>query len=204
MASKIDTSRVVRGFKRLEKDPVLAEIAVAAYQKPLRDGLVGRLNNANWPQNSREWAARKRKKGWGGKPWVRTGKTLRAISNNAPSKLGAKRGMKVGVNWRSARAFAVPRVFTDGRGARLPGERQELVFNTLKRGSAMAKLKKNASKRGRSLKDVLSEALGPKKNAMTIPARPLFAWSRDWEPEMVRDIDEAVKRVFKREGFTVR
>jgi hypothetical protein len=204
MGSRIDTSRAKRGFKKLEKNPVVAEIAVAAYQKPLRDGLVARLNSANWPPNSPEWEARKRSRQQGTKPWVRTGKTLRSFTNNAPTKLGTKKGMKVGVNWHNSRAFAAPRAFADAKGGRLPAPLQDRVFTTLQRGSALSKLGENARKRGRSLADVLSEVFGPKRNAKVIPPRPLFAWSREWEPDMERDIDAAIKRAFAKEGFKVR
>jgi hypothetical protein len=204
MGSRIDASRAKRGFQKLEKNPVVAEIAVAAYQKPLRDGLVERLNSANWPPNSPEWEARKRGRKQGTKPWVRTGATLEGITDNAPKKLGTKKGVKVGINWRNSRAFAAPRAFTDAKGERLPAQRQDIVFNALQRGSALSKLGENARKRGRSLADVLSEVFGPKRNAKVIPPRPLFAWSREWEPDMERDIDAAIKRAFAKEGFKVR
>jgi hypothetical protein len=211
MASKINTGRAVRSFKKLERNPVIAELAVAVYQKPFRDGLVERLNNATWPPNSPEWAARKRSKKRSrklkfssDKPWVRTGKTLKSITNNPPEKLGPKKGITTGVNWRNSQAFAVPRTFTDAKGKRLPADRQDKIFKTLKRGSAMAKLNDNAKKRGRTLQEVLSEVFGPKRNAVAIPARPLFAWSKNWQPEMEQHIDAAVKRVMAKEGFTVR
>lgn len=208
MASQIVTTRVRAAFKKVEKDPALAEIAVAVYQKALRDGLRKRVESGNFAPNSPAW--KKRKKGKG--PWVRTGATLKAITNNAPTKLGTKKGVKVGVNFRSAMAFAQPRSFTDGKGKRLPVALQEKVFNALKYGSVVTKIRSAFEKKGGgSLEDYVSGVTGLKKSDRErvvagkgkMPGRPLFAWDTNWDAQMEKDIDAAIGRVLGKAGFEV-
>ena len=217
MASRIDTTRVQKAFRRAAKDPALAAIAVAVYQKPLRDGLQARLLHRSWPPNSPEWLAAKRRKGWGQQPWVRTGRTLQAITNNPPEKLGTRKGIKVGVNWRNAVAFLLPRTFTDAKGKRLPAKAQEMVFNTHRYGGAVSKIRSGwramLGRGGReSFRDYLFGTYGPKNRAQAaalsghdgIPPRPLFAWAKEWSPDMTEDVEQAVQRILAKEGFLVR
>lgn len=215
MASKVKTGKVRKGFKKLEKDPAIAELAVAVYQKPLQSGLRHRLEGVTWAPNSPEWLARKKGKGWGQKPWVRTGKTLKALTNNAPMKLGTKKGIKVGVDWRKSWAFAVPRTFTEGDGkTRISAKRQDQVAMTLKRGGVIAKLKAAADKRGGRLMDYLELASGlvatdrrvrmVERGKTGIPPRPLFSWVREWYPDVERDIEKTAKRLMREAGFKVK
>jgi hypothetical protein len=94
----------------------------------------------------------------------------------------------------------------------LPAKEQEKVLTSLKRGSAIARLKKSADRQGRGIMDVLSGVMGPTRRDRAraaggfsgVPARPLLFWRREWRGVVERDVDEAVKAILRAEGLSIR
>lgn len=203
MASTITTTRSKRAFKKLEKDPVLADLAVAGFKYPVTKGLRLELEKrqGTWAPNAPEYAERKRQQGHGAQPWVRTGRTLKAITANVFKTLGTKKGLKLGMNWRNLRAFASPRTFTDSKGAKLPPEKQSLVFNTLRKGTARFKLGKTAIRLGATVDSVIEGIIGFGGGNRTVPGRPLFEWVVTWIPEVKREMEAAIAIAAKKAGF---
>jgi phage gpG-like protein len=200
----VDTEKAVKALLKAAGRKELGLLAAAAFKKPFTDGVRKVLLGSGFEENSPAWKKKKGKKGWGGRPWVRTGKTLKAVGNNPPRKLGTKKGLKVGVNWKSNVAFAHPRTFTDSSGRkRLSAKDQEKVLMVLQRGSGAERVRKQAAKKGRSFDDVWSETTGVKKKDFFVPARPLLSWVKSWEPEIEKDVERAVKAILAGEGFEV-
>jgi hypothetical protein len=216
MASRIDTSKVTKGFRRAARNESVAQLAVAVMQKPWSDGLAAefaRRQGGMWKPNAPKWRYRKLGVyGGSGLPLERTGALRRAMTNNAPSKLGSKGGVKLGVNWRNSIAYSHPITFTDHKGKKLPPKGQRGVLRLLRRGSATANIRAHAEKKGMTLRDALSASYGPSSTqreralggSLGTPARPFLYWEDAWNPEVEKDLDKAIGKIFEEQGFLVR
>jgi hypothetical protein len=214
--TQLDTTKAERKLLKAANDAAEKRLGAAAFRKPFTDGLSNAisLGGGNWAPNAPEWLERKKKKGWGTRPWVRTGSILQAISDNPPTPdLKTQRRVRFGINRRGAFAFAAPRAFKDSRGKRfLKLEQQERVLTSLKRGSAIARLRRTATMRGRTFLDVIADSFGisdrdrarGKAGAMGVPARPLLFWRRDWRDTVERDVQAAVVEILRAEGLSVK
>lgn len=206
MASTIDTTKAQRALERAAQDEATRRIGAAAFRKPFTDGLRNIVQSANFPPNSPRWLAKKQAKGWGNKPWLRTGKTLDAISDNPPvDRLKTQGRVRFGLNRKAAMAFAQPRAFTDGRGRRfLRADDQEKVLNVHQRGSEMQRMREGAAKKGVSVAEYLEDASLGSATGKIVPARPLMRWVSEWFKAIERDVEKAIATNLKKEGFIVR
>ena len=206
MASKLDTTKVQRAFERAAQDEAAKRIGAAALRKPFTDGLKNIVQGADFPPNSLRWLARKQQKGWGDKPWIRTGKTLEALSNNPPTEaLKTQGGVKFGFNRRKGQAFGIPRSLTGHNDRkRLKAKRQGKVLRTLQQGSRLHRLREGAAKAGQSIGKYVESIPGASATGMLLPPRPLMRWERSWMKEIERDVEQAIRENLKKEGFRVR
>ncbi|MBI1291198.1 hypothetical protein GC173_08125 [bacterium] len=201
--TRVDTAKVEAALVRAGKDPAIAALAVAAFQYALTKGLREHFEaqQGKWARNSEEYLAWKRKRGYGQRAWEMTGKTLKAITNNAPEKLGTKKGMKVGVNWKNLWAYASPRAFVGKDGKKLPAERQDMIYHTLRNGSGRARLAEYARKKNKTVGEVIASVFAPKKAAKAVPPRPFLSWTPEMKQRLVDDLEKAIVEVLNREGL---
>lgn len=186
MTAIIDTKNVTKGFIAAAKDPQIQALALAAFRHALDSGLKENHSKGQgtWKEHSEEYQEEKRRRGFSTEKWVMTGKTLRAISGNAPTKFGTKKGLKFGINKRNLIAFAQPRAFVNPRTKKkLKSKDQEKVLTVLTRGS---------------------KAMRTGGGGKRIAARPLVVWNDSWRKVMTRDVERAAARILKEGGFNAR
>jgi hypothetical protein len=208
MATRLETKKVRRSMKKAGRDESLEILTAAAYKYAMTKGLRRRMEGATWPDNEEKY---KRRKG-GKEPWVNTGRTLKALTNNAPQGIGTWQGIKIAINWKRALAYMHPYTFTNRQGRKIPAKRARQVFNTLKYGSSTQKIARYAQKKGVSLSEALSGSYGPSRRQRSaasrgklgVPPRPLFSWDRSWDARMTEDVEEAIQRILRGVGFLVK
>lgn len=194
----IDRAKATKAFKESLEGKNYIAIATAIFRYVLTSGLRQEWSRlqSEWAPLSSSHAAWKRAHGYGAGIWEMTGGTLRAITNNAPTRIGTKRKLQFGMNFVRDLAFARPRAFkkrgSGGSWRELSNsEFQAKVFNVLRYGNRGHKLEGYAKRKGHKVGDYVKR----RKGDGVLPGRPLMVWPSAALGHIRRDVGEVVTKV---------
>lgn len=190
MASKINTSRITYAFRKTDGFKTYVRIGAAAFRPRLTDGTEKIVNQAqsSWAALHPAYAAAKQRQGQDPRKWVRTGRTLRAMTNNVPTREGTRKGLRFKIQ-SNRRAIIRPAVFGPLRGKRPNTEVQKKILAILTKGvrlgkgaKASAKNKRLAGKTGR-------------------PGRELLSWQKSEVPAVTTSVEKEMAAIMREAGL---
>lgn len=166
MASKIDTTRVERAFRRVSVPKNLKRLGAAVYDHKLSGGFEQALalGQSTWKSLDPNYKQQKAKKGYDARMWVRTGRTLKALTQGPlPRREGTSKGVRYKLIPGRWRANIRVTTFKPRRGKKPDDATQKKIFRNLNKGIDSQRQSKTAiGSKGRDWRG--------------FPARDLFTW----------------------------
>ncbi len=186
--------KVDRAFYKTREFANIVRVGAAAFRPKLMGGfrrMISELQGA-WPDLSPGYAAQKARRGQDLRKWVRTGRTLKALSQGPIMKEGTRKGVRFKITPGRLIARLSIRTFGPARGKRPPATVQKKIFRNLNYGFGrrVAGGFEFAGKGGR--KEVRSRG---------IPRRLLFVWRRSDVSDVEKSVAEEAQLIARESGF---
>lgn len=180
-------NKLDKGFYKSEKFANIVRIGAAAFEPRMTGGFAKRINamQGSWPSLNDAYLAHKRKKGQDQRKWVRTGRTLAALSMGRFPKETVRKGVRYKITPGRLMAILSLRTFKPDNGKKPSTTVQKKIF-------------KNAHYGIDTGKGVVGGVRGKRgQNLSGFPARPLFRWWADEIPEIEQSIAAETLRILE-------
>lgn len=215
MASKVDLRKVSRAFYKSAEFKQIVRIGAAVFDPRLSGGFarVVAARQGEWPDLNAHYRAWKERKGLGNRKWVRTGKTLAALSQGPlPRKEGTRKGVHYYITPGRLWAIIRPMVFA----SKVPGQKRRAKAKKVK---AAPLTKEERAKKAEAKNELqkkifrnLNYGIDKHRKAKAIrsksrrilngfPARSLFAWMKMDEAPVEKAIAKEAQAIFREAGF---
>lgn len=185
MFARIDTKKIDKAFFRTQAFKNLVRIASAVFAPRLSGGFADLIHRgqSSWPALNPQYLAWKKSHGKSPLKWVRTGKTLKALSQGRIEKEGTKKGVRFKITPGRLWAFLRVTTFKPNKGRKPKSDVQKKIFRNLNYG-VDAKGKAN-----------LTDASGRRLSGR--PSRSLFHWRRDEIPIVEQSAAKETQAIIK-------
>lgn len=180
-------AKAIKAFKESTEGKNFIGIAVAMFRAHLSGLIATRWagSQSTWAPLTDKYAAWKARKGQGTQMWKASGRTLKAITNNVPSAIGSKRGLRFGINFHTDRAFVMPQTI---RKKGYSMKQRNNLFMALNWGHRKARTVRR----------------GNATYQLSFPARPILAWEASDAPMMEKHVAEEMTRQLEQAGLPAR
>jgi len=180
MASRVSTFKIDKAFRQTAQFEEMQRVASAAFEPRLTGGFEKIINarQSSWSPLNTTYAEWKAKNGLDSRKWIRTGRTLKAMSQGRIEKEGTKRGMRFKFQ-RNGKATLTPR-----------------TFDKKKRGKKSGRTRKSTGRNVTGTK--LQERILGRMQYDDGRKRPLFTWTEEELPDLLKAVSvEFLKSIGK-------
>ena len=198
--NKTDMFKVRKAFYKSAEFKNIVRIGAAVYDPGLDGEFEGMINakQGEWAPLHPVYAKQKQQQGHDSRKWVRTGRTLKALSQGElPRREGTSKGVRFKVNRQGRKLIAMirPAAFR-GSGKKPPAAIQKKIWKNLNWGIDVGG---KAASQGRLVKDKRGRLLNRR------PGRDLMTgWAKGMESQISKSVEKETAKILSEGGLVAR